>query len=376
VGLPLGVLPFKEKVVAADGAQGYAWPSFSPWQAEASPTSYVKGWANWNYEGYEGKPAYGEYYEIVRTMETLGEQSGCGRAMWEYEPGLDRYGTPMALMLLPYWTDGCIGSMEGLYFEASSTTPFHFLMQDELSDECSCAQRDMPYGDFNINRGVQHMQLLGVRYYLATSDLAVQSASAHPDLTRVEESGPWVVFEVANSPLVQPLVNEPLVVDGNDGSQEEWLEEPLEASGRNDGPATRWYMHPELWDVAVAQDGPEDWGRIDVDEIIPGQPLESTSVTPARVSDVEVDRESISFDVDRVGSPVLVKASYFPNWSVSGGEGPYRVAPNLMVVVPTDEHVEITYGRTSLEWMAYLVTLLGIVGLVVLVRRGTYRFGG
>ena len=30
-------------------------------------------------------------------------------------------------MLLPFWTDGCIGSMEGLYFEASGSTPYHFL---------------------------------------------------------------------------------------------------------------------------------------------------------------------------------------------------------------------------------------------------------
>ena len=36
-------------------------------------------------------------------------------------------------MLLPYFTDGCIGSMEGLYFESSTTTPFHFLNQSELS---------------------------------------------------------------------------------------------------------------------------------------------------------------------------------------------------------------------------------------------------
>jgi hypothetical protein len=54
--------------------------------------------------------------------------------MWEYEGDLQRFGTPMALMLLPYFTDGCIGSMEGLYFEASSTTPFHFLNQSALSE--------------------------------------------------------------------------------------------------------------------------------------------------------------------------------------------------------------------------------------------------
>jgi len=376
VGLPLGVLPWKEDIVKADGGTGYAWPSFSPLQVESAPGSYVPGWADWNYSGYEGKPAYREYYEITQTMARLGERDGgCGRAMWEYEAELDRYGTPMALMLLPYWTDGCIGSMEGLYFEASSTTPWHFLMQDELSEACSCAQRDMPYGRFNINRGVQHMQLLGVKYYMATSDLAVQAASGHPDLTKVAESGPWVVFEVANAPLVQPLVNEPVVVADNSGSQHDWMEEPRDAGFRNDGVATRWYMHPELWDVMVSLGGPDDWERVDSDEVVPGQPLDANAIVPAEVTDVEVGREAIEFDVDRIGVPVLVKASYFPNWNVSGAEGPWRVAPNLMVVVPTEEHVTLRFERTSVEWFAYLVTALGIVGLIVLVRRGTYRFG-
>ena len=66
-------------------------------------------------------------------MATIGEEHGCGRSFWEYEKEINRYGTPMALMLLPHWTDGCIGSMEGLFFEASATTPFHFLTQVELS---------------------------------------------------------------------------------------------------------------------------------------------------------------------------------------------------------------------------------------------------
>ena len=50
----------------------------------------------------------------------VADEHGCGRAMWEYEGDLQRYGTPMALMLLPYFTDGCVGSMEGLYFESST----------------------------------------------------------------------------------------------------------------------------------------------------------------------------------------------------------------------------------------------------------------
>ena len=53
--------------------------------------------------------------------------------MWEYDPSLNRFGTTMSLMLLPYWTNGCIDSMEGLLFESSATTPFHFINQNELS---------------------------------------------------------------------------------------------------------------------------------------------------------------------------------------------------------------------------------------------------
>ena len=66
-------------------------------------------------------------------MAKVGCDQGCGRAMWEYDPSLNRFGTTMSLMLLPYWTNGCIDSMEGLLFESSSTTPFHFINQNELS---------------------------------------------------------------------------------------------------------------------------------------------------------------------------------------------------------------------------------------------------
>jgi hypothetical protein len=62
--------------------------------------------------------------------------------------------------------------------------------------------------------------------------------------------------------------------------------------------------------------------------------------------------------------------SYFPNWKVSGADGPYRVAPNFMVVVPTSTDVHLTYGRTSIDYVAYLLTLMGVALLVVMRRRG------
>ena len=66
---------------------------------------------------------------------------------------------------------------------------------------------------------------------------------------------------------------------------------------------------------------------------------------------------------------MLVKQSYFPNWEVSGAEGPYRVAPNLMVVVPTDNEVSMTFGRTGVDHAAIGLTIVGIAAAVVLARR-------
>jgi hypothetical protein len=68
-----------------------------------------------------------------------------------------------------------------------------------------------------------------------------------------------------------------------------------------------------------------------------------------------------------------VKASYFPNWKVDGAQGPFRVTPNLMVVIPTTNHVHLHYGNTSVEYLAYLLTLVGIALAVYLARRPPVR---
>ena len=81
------------------------------------------------------------------------------------------------------------------------------------------------------------------------------------------------------------------------------------------------------------------------------------SVTPTQVSNVRTTVDKISFDVSDIGKPVEVKESYFPNWKISGAEGPYRLAPNLMVVVPTSNHVELSYGLTAVDWTGRGITL-------------------
>jgi hypothetical protein len=61
-----------------------------------------------------------------------------------------------------------------------------------------------------------------------------------------------------------------------------------------------------------------------------------------------------------------VKTSYFPNWQASGANGPWRVAPNLMVVVPTSHHVSLHYGFTPVDNAGRVISVAALAGVAVL----------
>jgi len=351
--------------------------------------SFVAGWADWNYSGYQKKPAYPEYQDIIDTMTRVGKLDGCGRAMWEYEPEEDQFGTPMALMLLPMWTNECIGSEEGLYFESSATVPYHFLDQSELSANPSRAMRDLPYRNYDIVDGIQHMQLLGVRYYMAVSPTAQAAAKTlttgpHPLLTLVAETGThdrtytvngasvaqarhWEIYRIADSDPVSGLSYKPAVMTGiaKPGLLKSLVHDVFPWFKNAPGgrawinAVVPWYQDSTRWAVPLAASGPRDWPRVKGASANPPR----IAVPTATVSNIVMTDDRISFDVDRVGSPVLVKTSYFPNWQATGATGPWRVAPNLMVVVPTSRHVSLHYGFTPVDNLGRVVTLGGLVAV-------------
>ncbi|MBA3653116.1 MAG: hypothetical protein H0W70_02865 [Actinobacteria bacterium] len=351
-----------------------ALPASVAASVKTTDSSFIPGWVRWNYEGYERKAAYPEYRDVIATMARVGRQHGCGRSSWEYEPELDRYGTPMALMLLPYWTKGCIGSMEGLYFESSATTPYHFLSNSELSLRPPRPQRDLPYRDLDLRTGVQHLQLMGVRYYMALSEAAQSQARVHPDLKLVDrsnafsatvtESGKpaetktrsWEVYEVAHTAVVAPLSFEPVVARDVPKGGKKWQ-----------NAAVDWFQgDPNRWEVPLAASGPKEWARVGASA---QNDPPRRAVRQAKVTNIRTGDDRISFDVDRPGTPVLVKASYFPNWRPSGARGPWRVTPNSMVVIPTARHVTLHYGETPVDLIGWALTYLGVLALVFISRR-------
>jgi hypothetical protein len=208
---------------------------------------------------------------------------------------------------------------------------------------------------------------------MAAEQPSLELVASAPDLDGAEPFG-WQIYKVASpdggDPLVTGLSYEPVVAKTHAGNYEEcwgkpWTENtPMPELSEWECAAAPWFIEASQLDKVWTADGPDDWKHIDIEQLAD---TEQTRIEPVEVSDIEQDADSISFHVSETGKPVLVRASYFPNWKVEGAEGPYRVAPNFMVVVPTSNDVTLTYGMTKYEWLGRFGTLLGLVGLGLLI---------
>ncbi|MFC2153403.1 hypothetical protein ACFLQ7_02080 [Actinomycetota bacterium] len=311
----------------------------------------LPGWVKWNFEGYEGKDAWPEYENLMQTVETLPD----GRIMWEANGEMNKYGTPMALMLFPFWSDGH-PSMEGLYFESSLTTPFHFLNAAEVSSRPSNPVRGLEYRSLDFDRATKHLALYDVAYYVSYTDEARDEAEAF-GLEVLAEPDPWTVFALPDADRIEVATKEPVVWAGD----ADFVDAALE-----------WYDDVDNLDAWLVEDGPAEWRRVtNVDErLVDQRPYDTGGTATVTVFD---DHE-VGFTTDAVGLPHLVKVSYFPNWEVDGADGVYRVAPSLMLVVPTQSEVTLQFAYTWVEitgaaLTAATVILLIVVSVVALVRR-------
>ena len=344
-------------------------------------------WASTNAEGMQRKKAWPEFKSLVDAVKPL----PCGRLFWEQDKGYTRFGSSMSLMSLPYFTASCIQSMEGLYFESTQTTPFSFLTSSLVSSAPSNPQRDLKYGSFDLNTGVDRLRRLGIRYLLASSERLKTAARMRTDLREVARSGSFVVYEIAENAVVTPLTALPVVVRGANAGLD---------GGFVDLGLAQWADTAKYPDTYVVT-GPKSWPQADL--VVrrtrapgklrdtrgtgvtvvkaPSAGLENAAgpvgVRPVvRVSNTKVGPTSVEFAVDRVGEPVLVRLSWSPGWRVHGGSHAYRAAPNFFVVVPSEKHVRITMERTTPELGGHALSALGVAGLGVLFigdRRRRYQ---
>ncbi len=299
-----------------------------------------------------------------------------GRVMWENNNGLNQYGTPMSPMLIPYWTEGSHKSMEGLYFESSLTTPFHFINHSEMSYRSSNPIPGLLYHRFDMERGLAHMDVYGVDYYVSFTPEALEKARGIGEMELLANPEPFGIFRLPETEIVEVATHLPSVYEVPTRSVIDLLIGAETVTGP-DGEvlpsfhdmALEWYEDYEEMDRIITVDGPEEWPRISSLEERADVEL---AVSEAPVSNIAVEDHRITFTTSAVGQPHIVKVSYFPNWRATGAEGPWRATPSLMVVVPTENDVVIEFRDTWAESLGNALSLAGL-GLVAIGGVGAWR---
>jgi hypothetical protein len=335
---------------------------------------FVPVWAEYNYSGYEVKDGWPEARAFFDTLATLPP----GRVMWEYNRDYERLGTTRTLENVPVF--GGQPTMEGLLIESSLNAPFHFINQAETSDTRTEAVPGVDYPDFDFPTGLAHLRLFGVRYYVAydacrkddkgqwqrCAELGMtdpeMDAAAAARLPVVARSGRFTIYQIGTGNLVEVPEFRPVLVDDPDWrgnglawyANPNWLATPL-VYASSDDPAAR---------AAFAESGPRPLTSL------PRERLERPGEVPATTSRTG---DVVSFRTDRVGQPHIVKMSWFPNWRVEGAEGPWMLSPGLMVVVPTQAEVRLSYRDTPIDLAGKALTAVGVGALLAPTVLGRIR---
>jgi hypothetical protein len=333
----------------------------------AATSTVAGGWIRWNYTGYEGKPAWTEYRQMLDYIDQIGKAEPHARVMVEHGTKIDQFGTPRAFEIIPYWTQA--DTMEGTLMEASFTAPFHFINQRELSEQSSNAISGIVYPpDIDVTRGISHLQLMNVPYFLAfyndeSSERVIPAVEADPRAELLATFGDYRLYQIKDcSGYVEIMKNEPVRLQV---AQDKWT-----------AIAVDWYKNADALDTPLVWDnGEEALKQFDsVSSVEAISPPETPITTTGTVTNVKLENESLSFDTTAIGVPHWIKISYFPNWHVKGAEGPYLASPSMMMVIPTQSHVELYYGGTwrntlgqTLEVIAWAL-LLGITVWRAVVR--------
>ena len=313
-----------------------------------STVSFLPHWLNWNFTGYEGKNDWTQIENLYSKLADLEP----GRIMWEPNSDMNKYGTPMTLMTIPYFTEHT--SMEGLYFDSSITTPFHFISVSGLAKRPSNPVGGLSYINNQFDQGVEHLNHLGVDYFISYTEEIESKAMDSEKLILLFSSEPFSVFKV-NSSKVE-LIYQDIKIFSKASTQDGILSSILRDTDIDN-----------FFDKAYESFNELDKKR--VIEVSNGMNIVSSKKNDLQITDLNITNNKISFFTDSPGELHLIKVSYFPNWKITNGKGPFRTSPSFMSVIPDNKYVEITFEKTIVEKNSFYFSIFSLLlSLIIFIR--------
>ena len=114
-----------------------------------------------------------------------------GRTARATANGVDRYGTSLALELIPYFTGAASARWRACTSSRRARHPGTSSRSRSCAESPSNPIQSLTFGniDSDFDRGITHMRMLGVKYFMAIAPKTKEMAAAHPaDLQLVAQT--------------------------------------------------------------------------------------------------------------------------------------------------------------------------------------------
>ena len=311
-----------------------------------SSVNFLPHWLNWNFTGYDQKDDWSDITNLYSELNQLEP----GRIMWEPNSDLNKYGTPMVLMTIPMFTNH--ESIEGLYFDSSITTPFHFVTVSGLAESPSNPVGGLSYINGDFDRGVRYMKELGIDYFISYTESITDKAILSNELENLFQSSPFTVFKV-NSNKVEVIESELIS-----------FTQP-NLFNRISNSIFKRKEIDSFFVLSMKEFKLDNKKRI-IEGISSGeiQNLNNISHLESEIDNIKISNTKITFQTEHPNRLHIVKVSYFPNWKIKNGLGPYRISPSFMAVIPHTNEVEIIFENTPLENAISLFSIIAFLSFI------------
>ncbi len=317
-----------------------------------SRSRVLRHWVDWNYSGLQAKELWPAWQEL---NDRLRGGPGDPRVAVEYGPVHERAGSIRMYETLPHFSGR--STLEGVYNQAATTTHPVYYLASELFARSPNPFRSRRYSSFDPESALERLRLFNVSEIVAVSPELGSALDARADVVREAQIPPYTLYRLKDPGpgYVEPLAFAPVRADPaswRDASYRWFARKPQNK-------ALLVFTRDKCFDLAL----PDPWGPP------PEQPLPGGVDVTA-----EVEAEQVRISTSRPGHPLLVKIAYHPRWRAEGADGPYLVSPGLMLIVPRQAEVRLTYAaRTWADRLGRSLLLAAVALGVVLARRRASR---
>jgi len=316
-------------------------------------------WYRFNNRGYEMASDYKEFSQVNEYLSEVYRVDGLDplnapRVGYEKSDRYGAYGGDRVFESLPFFSGR--QTLEGIHYAGSMASRFIAFVQTEFSEKIKTPKPQI-LSRINPEALPAHFDLYNISQLVVMTDRVKKALESSRWFKKEIQFGNITLYRYTRSsgryvevPKIRP------VLYSGDNWVDEFFEWYKDAAGTDVLFVPAGYVSDSA-DRAVFQNATTTLSPVDAFrfQTLNREGLEITS---------ELDHLKIRFSTNKVGLPHLIKVSYFPNWTVEGANGVYPVSPHLMMVIPRERVVTLTYARSIWERVGMVVTIGGLIILL------------